>query len=112
MLIGPIVVSAAVYFIVGPVLGLGVMGAALLALEGYNIYQVSRQWKALDDPARGESENTLGPWGDIHYRLHRLVRRSCTQVQQAEQYALHSGYPGFPQWRAHAGRFGPCRMVQ
>lgn len=77
--------SAGLYFLAGPVPALGFMCAALLGLLLYYLYQINRLWKVLDAPAYGEIPSALGLWGEVYYRLHRLVKRWRTQVLQVEQ---------------------------
>ncbi|MCP2935920.1 efflux RND transporter permease subunit, partial [Salmonella enterica subsp. enterica serovar Typhimurium] len=47
---------------------------ALLALLVFYLYQINRLWKVLDAPAYGEIPSAVGLWGEVYYRLHRLVK--------------------------------------
>ncbi|MGO4809525.1 phosphate regulon sensor histidine kinase PhoR [Cupriavidus sp. 2MCAB6] len=77
--------SSGLYFLAGPVPALAMMCVALLGLLLYYLYQINRLWKVLDAPAYGEIPSALGLWGEVYYRLHRLVKRWRTQVLQVEQ---------------------------
>lgn len=77
--------SAGLYFFLGPVPALAVLCVGLLGHLLYYIYQINRLWKVLDAPAYGEIPSALGLWGEVYYRLHRLVKRWRTQVLQVEQ---------------------------
>jgi two-component system phosphate regulon sensor histidine kinase PhoR len=79
------VVTAGLHLWVGPVPALALLGAVLIALLVYYLYQINRLWKVLDAPAYGEIPSALGIWGEVYYRLHRLVKRWRTQVLQVEQ---------------------------
>lgn len=79
------VVTAGLYLWVGPVPALALLGGVLIALLVYYLYQINRLWKVLDAPAYGEIPSALGIWGEVYYRLHRLVKRWRTQVLQVEQ---------------------------
>ncbi|MDF3835455.1 phosphate regulon sensor histidine kinase PhoR [Cupriavidus basilensis] len=77
--------SAGLYFFLGAVPALAAMCAALLGLLLYYLYQINRLWKVLDAPTYGEIPSALGLWGEVYYRLHRLVKRWRNQVLQVEQ---------------------------
>src|SRR5437762_5049949 len=77
--------SAGLCFVLGPVPALAVLCVGLLGQLLYYIYQINRLWKVLDAPAYGEIPSALGLWGEVYYRLHRLVKRWRTQVLQVEQ---------------------------
>ncbi|KWR79992.1 phosphate regulon sensor histidine kinase PhoR [Cupriavidus sp. IDO] len=85
ILISLVVASAGIYFLAGPVPALALMCVSLLGLLAYYLYQIDRLWKVLDAPAYGEIPSALGLWGEVYYRLHRLVKRWRTQVLQVEQ---------------------------
>ncbi|CAG9172212.1 Phosphate regulon sensor protein PhoR [Cupriavidus laharis] len=85
ILISLVVVSVGVYFLAGPIPALAVMGLSLLCLLAFHLYQINRLWKVLDAPAYGEIPSALGLWGEVYYRLHRLVKRWRLQVLQVEQ---------------------------
>lgn len=61
------------------------LAGILLLLLLRNIYQVQRLWQVLDAPAYGQIPSALGLWGEIYYRLHKLVKRWRLQVLQVEQ---------------------------
>jgi len=84
-LITLVVVATGVYFVAGPMPALVLMCALLLGLMAYYLYQINRLWKVLDAPAYGEIPSALGLWGEVYYRLHRLVKRWRMQVLQVEQ---------------------------
>ncbi|WP_020202894.1 MULTISPECIES: phosphate regulon sensor histidine kinase PhoR [Cupriavidus] len=77
--------SAGLYFLSGPVSALSFLCAALLGQLLYYLYQINRLWRVLDAPAYGEIPSALGLWGEVYYRLHRLVKRWRMQVLQVEQ---------------------------
>jgi two-component system phosphate regulon sensor histidine kinase PhoR len=79
------IVTACLYIFVDHVVALAVLSAMLLAMLLYYIYQIQRLWRVLDSPAYGEIPSALGLWGEVYYRLHRLVRGWRTQVLQVEQ---------------------------
>ncbi|HEX2012953.1 MAG TPA: phosphate regulon sensor histidine kinase PhoR, partial [Roseateles sp.] len=85
ILISLLVLSAGVYLAVGPVPALALACVSLLGLLFYYLYQINRLWKVLDAPVYGEIPSALGLWGEVYYRLHRLVKRWRTQVLQVEQ---------------------------
>ncbi|WP_454752207.1 phosphate regulon sensor histidine kinase PhoR [Cupriavidus necator] len=85
ILIGLLVLSAGIYLAFGPVPALALACAALFSLLCYYLYQINRLWKVLDAPVYGEIPSALGLWGEVYYRLHRLVKRWRTQVLQVEQ---------------------------
>ncbi len=70
---------------VGVVAALALTTGALLALLLFYLYQINRLWKVLDAPAYGEIPSAVGLWGEVYYRLHRLVKRWRMQVLQVEQ---------------------------
>ncbi|WP_354677311.1 phosphate regulon sensor histidine kinase PhoR [Cupriavidus plantarum] len=84
-LISLAVIAAAIYMFSGAVPALLALCAMLFALLGYYLFQINRLWKVLDAPAYGEIPSALGIWGEVYYRLHRLVKRWRTQVLQVEQ---------------------------
>jgi len=88
ILISVAVASAGLYFWRGPVWALALFSAALLGQLAYYLYQINRLWKVLDAPAYGEIPSALGLWGEVYYRLHRLVKRWRLQVLQVEQQHL------------------------
>ncbi|MGO4331342.1 phosphate regulon sensor histidine kinase PhoR [Cupriavidus sp. 2TAF22] len=77
--------SAGLFLFSGPVPALAFLCAALFGLLLYYLYQINRLWKVLDAPAYGEIPSALGLWGEVYYRLHRLVKRWRTQVLQVER---------------------------
>ncbi|WP_454742059.1 phosphate regulon sensor histidine kinase PhoR [Cupriavidus necator] len=85
ILIGLLVLSAGIYLAFGPVPALALACASLFWLLCYYLYQINRLWKVLDAPVYGEIPSALGLWGEVYYRLHRLVKRWRTQVLQVEQ---------------------------
>ncbi|CAM3047700.1 phosphate regulon sensor histidine kinase PhoR [Cupriavidus taiwanensis] len=85
ILISLLVLSAGVYLVTGPVPALALACVSLLGLLFYYLYQINRLWKVLDAPVYGEIPSALGLWGEVYYRLHRLVKRWRTQVLQVEQ---------------------------
>ncbi len=85
ILISLAVASAALYFAAGPVPALLLLSVSLAGLLCYYLYQINRLWKVLDAPAYGEIPSALGLWGEVYYRLHRLVKRWRHQVLQVEQ---------------------------
>lgn len=85
ILVSLTVIAAGLYVLAGPVPGLLFLCAALFLLLGYYLFQINRLWKVLDAPAYGEIPSALGLWGEVYYRLHRLVKRWRTQVLQVEQ---------------------------
>ncbi|UDM51616.1 phosphate regulon sensor histidine kinase PhoR [Cupriavidus sp. MP-37] len=85
ILISLLVLSAGVYLVAGPVPALALACVSLLGLLFYYLYQINRLWKVLDAPVYGEIPSALGLWGEVYYRLHRLVKRWRTQVLQVEQ---------------------------
>ena len=85
ILISLVVVAVGAYFVAGAVPALAVMSASLVCLVAFHLYQINRLWKVLDAPAYGEIPSALGLWGEVYYRLHRLVKRWRLQVLQVEQ---------------------------
>ncbi|MCO4889050.1 phosphate regulon sensor histidine kinase PhoR [Cupriavidus sp. WGtm5] len=85
ILISLLVLCAGVYLVAGPVPALALACVSLLGLLFYYLYQINRLWKVLDAPVYGEIPSALGLWGEVYYRLHRLVKRWRTQVLQVEQ---------------------------
>lgn len=85
ILVGLAVVAAGLYVWTGAVAGLLFLCISLLGLLGYYLFQINRLWRVLDAPAYGEIPSALGLWGEVYYRLHRLVKRWRTQVLQVEQ---------------------------
>ncbi|RDK08556.1 phosphate regulon sensor histidine kinase PhoR [Cupriavidus lacunae] len=85
ILISLLVLSAGIYLAVGPVPALALACVSLLGLLSYYLYQINRLWKVLDAPVYGEIPSALGLWGEVYYRLHRLVKRWRTQVLQVER---------------------------
>ncbi|TXI81975.1 MAG: phosphate regulon sensor histidine kinase PhoR [Cupriavidus sp.] len=79
------VLAAVAYAFAGAVPALSLLCVALFALLAYYLFQINRLWKVLDAPAYGEIPSALGLWGEVYYRLHRLVKRWRTQVLQVEQ---------------------------
>ena len=79
------IVTACLYIFVDHVAALAVLSAMLLAMLLYYIYQIQRLWRVLDSPAYGEIPSALGLWGEVYYRLHRLMKGWRTQVLQVEQ---------------------------
>lgn len=66
----------------GPQAGWMTLALLLGALFLYNTIALSRLWRALDAPSYGEVPSALGVWGEVFYRLHRLVRRWHEQVNE------------------------------
>lgn len=85
ILVSLAVIAAGLYAFVGPVAGLTFLCIALFLQLCYYLFQINRLWKVLDAPAYGEIPSALGLWGEVYYRLHRLVKRWRTQVLQVEQ---------------------------
>ena len=85
ILIGLVVVAVGAYFVAGAVPALVVMSVSLVCLVAFHLYQINRLWKVLDAPAYGEIPSALGLWGEVYYRLHRLVKRWRLQVLQVER---------------------------
>ncbi len=85
ILISLVVVAVGVYFLAGGIPALLVMTTALVCLVAFHLFQINRLWKVLDAPAYGEIPSALGLWGEVYYRLHRLVKRWRLQVLQVEQ---------------------------
>lgn len=85
ILISLVVVAVGTYFVAGAVPALAVMSASLVCLVAFHLYQINRLWKVLDAPAYGEIPSAPGLWGEVYYRLHRLVKRWRLQVLQVEQ---------------------------
>ncbi|CAG2150227.1 Phosphate regulon sensor protein PhoR [Cupriavidus yeoncheonensis] len=85
ILISLVVVAVGAYFVAGAVLALAVMSVSLVCLVAFHLYQINRLWKVLDAPAYGEIPSALGLWGEVYYRLHRLVKRWRLQVLQVER---------------------------
>ncbi|WP_439682936.1 phosphate regulon sensor histidine kinase PhoR [Cupriavidus oxalaticus] len=85
ILISLVVVSAGVYLAFGPIAALALACAVLAGLLCFYLYQINRLWKVLDAPVYGEIPSAVGLWGEVYYRLHRLVKRWRTQVLQVEQ---------------------------
>ncbi|MGO4277268.1 two-component system, OmpR family, phosphate regulon sensor histidine kinase PhoR [Cupriavidus sp. OV038] len=85
ILVSLAVIAAGLYVFVGPVAGLTFLCIALFLQLCYYLFQINRLWKVLDAPAYGEIPSALGLWGEVYYRLHRLVKRWRTQVLQVEQ---------------------------
>ncbi|MBY4896239.1 phosphate regulon sensor histidine kinase PhoR [Cupriavidus sp. AU9028] len=77
--------TLAMYLTVSPQAALGLACGVLMALLLYYLYQINRLWKVLDAPAYGDIPSALGLWGEVYYRLHRLVKRWRMQVLQVEQ---------------------------
>jgi two-component system phosphate regulon sensor histidine kinase PhoR len=77
-----------VYLVVGPVVALTVLVVLLVVVLAYYVYQAQRLWRLLDAPAYGEIPSALGMWGEVYYRLHRLVKRWRMQVLEVEQQHL------------------------
>ncbi|MDT4838613.1 Sensor histidine kinase RcsC [compost metagenome] len=85
ILISLVVVAAGVYLASGPVAALALACAVLFGLLCFYLYQINRLWKVLDAPVYGEIPSAVGLWGEVYYRLHRLVKRWRTQVLLVEQ---------------------------
>lgn len=85
ILVSLVVIAAGLYAVAGPVTGLLFLCISLFLLLGYYLFQINRLWHVLDAPAYGEIPSALGLWGEVYYRLHRLVKRWRTQVLQVEQ---------------------------
>ncbi|MGY8524118.1 phosphate regulon sensor histidine kinase PhoR [Paracidovorax citrulli] len=77
--------ALAMYLTVSPHAALWLACGVLMALLLYYLYQINRLWKVLDAPAYGDIPSALGLWGEVYYRLHRLVKRWRMQVLQVEQ---------------------------
>jgi len=77
--------AAIVWFAAGAVPALALLSVSLLVVLSLHLYQVTRLWKVLDAPAYGEIPSALGVWGEVYYRLHRLVKRWRAQVLQVEE---------------------------
>lgn len=78
-------IAAVVLFVfAGPVWALAMTTAVLTVLLLCYLFQINRLWKVLDAPAYGEIPSALGLWGEVYYRLHRLVKRWRSQVLQVE----------------------------
>ncbi|WP_066735926.1 phosphate regulon sensor histidine kinase PhoR [Cupriavidus sp. D384] len=85
ILAGLVLIAAGLYAVAGAVPGLLFLSVSLFLLLGYYLFQINRLWRVLDAPAYGEIPSALGLWGEVYYRLHRLVKRWRTQVLQVEQ---------------------------
>jgi len=85
ILVSLAVIATGLYVFVRPVAGLTFLCIALFLQLCYYLFQINRLWKVLDAPAYGEIPSALGIWGEVYYRLHRLVKRWRTQVLQVEQ---------------------------
>uniref|UniRef100_UPI0031DF9F55 phosphate regulon sensor histidine kinase PhoR n=1 Tax=Cupriavidus sp. TaxID=1873897 RepID=UPI0031DF9F55 len=85
ILAGLALIAAGLYAVAGAVPGLLFLSVSLFLLLAYYLFQISRLWRVLDAPAYGEIPSALGLWGEVYYRLHRLVKRWRTQVLQVEQ---------------------------
>jgi len=85
ILVSLAVIATGLYVFVRPVAGLTFLCIALFLQLCYYLFQINRLWKVLDAPAYGEIPSALGLWGEVYYRLHRLVKRWRTQVLQVEQ---------------------------
>lgn len=83
-----LLVVGGLYLFVGHLSAVVVLVVFLMAVLGYYVYQVQRLWRVLDAPAYGEIPSALGLWGEVYYRLHRLVKRWRMQVLQVEQQHL------------------------
>lgn len=79
------IAAALLAVFVGVTAALALATGALLALLLFYLYQINRLWKVLDAPAYGEIPSAVGLWGEVYYRLHRLVKRWRMQVLQVEQ---------------------------
>ncbi|WP_422648425.1 phosphate regulon sensor histidine kinase PhoR [Cupriavidus sp. H18C1] len=79
------IAAALLAVFVGVTAALALTTGALLALLLFYLYQINRLWKVLDAPAYGEIPSAVGLWGEVYYRLHRLVKRWRMQVLQVEQ---------------------------
>ncbi|KAA0179063.1 phosphate regulon sensor histidine kinase PhoR [Cupriavidus cauae] len=79
------IAAALLAVFVGVTAALALTTGALLALLVFYLYQINRLWKVLDAPAYGEIPSAVGLWGEVYYRLHRLVKRWRMQVLQVEQ---------------------------
>ncbi|MGI4812427.1 MAG: phosphate regulon sensor histidine kinase PhoR [Janthinobacterium lividum] len=76
--------ALAVGFYFGPTLALSLIVVILLALLAFNVFQLQRLWRLLDAPAYGEIPSATGAWGEIYYRLHRLVKRFHLRFRDIE----------------------------
>jgi len=85
ILAGLALIAAGLYAAAGAVPGLLFLSVSLFLLLAYYLFQINRLWRVLDAPAYGEIPSALGLWGEVYYRLHRLVKRWRTQVLQVEQ---------------------------
>ncbi|RZT41752.1 phosphate regulon sensor histidine kinase PhoR [Cupriavidus agavae] len=85
ILVSLVAVAAGLYAVSGAITGLLFLSVSLLLLLGYYLFQINRLWRVLDAPAYGEIPSALGLWGEVYYRLHRLVKRWRTQVLAVEQ---------------------------
>lgn len=85
ILAGLVLIAAGLYAVAGAVPGLLFLSISLFLLLAYYLFQINRLWRVLDAPAYGEIPSALGLWGEVYYRLHRLVKRWRTQVLQVEQ---------------------------
>lgn len=85
ILAGLALIAAGLYAVAGAVPGLLFLSVSLFLLLAYYLFQINRLWRVLDAPAYGEIPSALGLWGEVYYRLHRLVKRWRTQVLQVEQ---------------------------
>lgn len=78
-------VTLGLYFFVGHAVAFAAFSAMLLTMLLYYVYQLQRLWRVLESPAYGEIPSALGLWGEVYYRLHRLMKGWRTQVLQVEQ---------------------------
>ncbi|WP_137924200.1 phosphate regulon sensor histidine kinase PhoR [Cupriavidus sp. 2SB] len=85
ILVSLIAIAAGLYAAAGAITGLLFLSVSLLLLLSYYLFQINRLWRVLDAPAYGEIPSALGLWGEVYYRLHRLVKRWRTQVLSVEQ---------------------------
>jgi two-component system phosphate regulon sensor histidine kinase PhoR len=69
----------------GPVAGLAVAVALLVAQALFNLFYTARLWRLLDAPAYGEVPSAPGLWGEIYYRLHKLAKLWHAQLRRVEQ---------------------------
>ncbi|RKP56408.1 phosphate regulon sensor histidine kinase PhoR [Pararobbsia silviterrae] len=60
------------------------LGVALVGYVVFNSIQTRRLWHALEAPAHDEVIHAPGIWGEIYYRLHKLVKRWHSQIRQVE----------------------------
>ena len=68
--------------------GLMLWSVLLLGWLVLHVRQIGRLWRVINAPTYGTIPSALGVWGEIYYRLHKLVKGWHRQVLQAEQQHL------------------------